>query len=380
MVLNGIDRIDSYTDIFRGKRIGLICSPSGVNAEFDSAIDILHSRFRLSALYSPEHGVRGDMGAGDVVDTYTDPKINVPVYSLYRSDSKRLTDEMLHNIDLVAYDIQDVGARYYTFIYTMLYAMQECAKRGIEFVVFDRLDPLGGNVAEGNVIKENYQSFIGGYPLCMRYALTIGEFARMANQELSLGCRLHVIRCSGWKREMLFSDTGRIWVMPSPGLPRFEAALLYPGTCFFEGTNISEGRGTSTPFEVFGAPFIDGDALAHRLNALDLPGVRFRPVFFIPSASKFKGEQCGGVQIHVTEPHAVRAVEIGLNLIFTIQETAGEQFRFLPAESDGGRPVIDLLTGGSALREGTARVSDLIGQYRTESAGFCERKKEFHLY
>lgn len=379
MVLNGIDQIDSYSDLFCKRRIGLITSPSGLNAAFDSSIDILHRRFGLTALFSPEHGVRGNMDAGALVDTYTDPKIHVPVYSLYRSDSKRLTDEMLENIDLVAYDIQDVGTRYYTFIYTMLYAMQDCAKRGIEFVVFDRLNPLGGETVEGNVMPEAYQSFIGGYPLCMRYGMTIGEFARMANEEQHLGCKLKIVPCAGWERRMLFPDTGRTWVMPSPGMPRFEAALLYPGTCFFEGTNISEGRGTSTPFEVFGAPFLDGDALARRMNAMNLPGVRFRPVYFTPYSSKFKDEQCSGVQIHVLDPHAVRAVETGLNLLFTIRDTS-DQFRFLTPETDGGQAAIDLLTGGRAVRDGTASLSELIGQYQTESVGFARRKQPFHLY
>jgi uncharacterized protein YbbC (DUF1343 family) len=280
MVLNGIDRIEQYGRIFREKRIGLITSPSGLDKNFKSTINLFYEKFHLTALFSPEHGVRGDMEAGAIVEEYEDPYIHIPVYSLYRKNSKRLTGEMLEKVDLVVYDIQDVGARYFTFISTMLYAMEECASQGKEFAVLDRINPLGGVTVEGNILSESFQSFVGAYPVCMRYGLTIGEFAQMANSELDLRCSLEVIPCSGWDRSMMFPDTDRLWVMPSMGIPRFETALLYPGTCLFEGTNLSEGRGTTCPFEIIGAPFIEPENLAAAMNAKKLPGIIFRPVYF----------------------------------------------------------------------------------------------------
>lgn len=250
MVLNGIDRYQEYSGLFQGKRVGLITSPSGMDREFRSAISLLNDICDLRALFSPEHGVRGSMGAGELVDAYEDPYTKIPVYSLYRKDSKRLTSEMLDLVDLVVYDIQDVGCRYYTFIYTMLYALEDCAKAGKEFVVLDRINPLGGSVTEGNILPKEFESFVGAYPLCMRYGLTVGEFARMANEEQGWNAKLTVVPCQGWKRGMLFPETGRPWIAPTMGIPRFETALLYPGACLLEGTNLSEGRGTTAPFEI----------------------------------------------------------------------------------------------------------------------------------
>lgn len=378
MVLNGIDCIYQYADVFRGKHIGLITSPSGLNLDFESTISILHKQFGLSALFSPEHGVRGNMGAGAEVDTYEDPYIHVPVYSLYRNDSKHLTDEMLSGVDLVAYDIQDVGARYYTFIYTMLYAMEDCARRGIEFAVLDRINPLGGSAVEGNILEEDFKSFIGAYPLCIRYGLTPGEFAGMANEQLGLNCKLHIIKCEGWNREMLFPETGRTWVMPTTGIPRFETALLYPGTCLFEGTNMSEGRGTTAPFEMVGAPFVDAELLAKAMNEKNLPGVKFRPVYFTPLCSDFKGQQCEGVQIHVTDARKVKAVETGLTLIYELRSLYGGRFEI--CGSDTGRCTFDLLCGSSVPRCGNIPLSDLLDHYENDSLKFKKMKKEFHLY
>lgn len=380
MVLNGIDRIEKYEGIFKGKRIGLITSPSGLTRDFKSAINILHEKFRLTALFSPEHGVRGNIGAGGLVDTYNDPYINVPVYSLYRKDSKRLTKEMLNEVDMVVYDIQDVGTRYFTFIYTMLYAMEDCAREGKEFVVLDRLNPLDGVTVEGNILENRFESFVGAYNLCMRYGLTVGEFANMANIERSIGCSLYVIPCEGWDRTMLFPDTKRWWVMPTMGIPRFDTALLYPGMCLFEGTNLSEGRGTTCPFEIIGAPFIDAQRLSDDMNLKKLPGVAFRPVYFKPATSKFEGQQCGGVQIHILDPRRVKPVEVGVELLFHIRNRYDEQFKFLPPFKEGSRPFIDLLGGSSKLREKDADKEMLLEQYRQDSKQFEYRKQAYHLY
>jgi len=379
MIRNGIDSIDRYAGLLRGKRLGLITSPTGLGMDFRPTIELLHERFGLAALFSPEHGVRGDLEAGSLVDTYTDPATGVPVYSLYRKDSKRLTKDMLDAVDMVVYDIQDVGVRYYTFIYTMLYALEDCARAGKPFVVLDRINPLDGVTVEGNVLKDGYRSFVGNYPLCVRYGLTCGEVALMANRETGWNAELHVIPCEGWERGMLFPDTGRAWVPPSLGMPRFETALLYPGTCLFEGTNLSEGRGTALPFEMIGAPYAQPERLADEMNRLKLPGVHFRPVYFRPNASKHQGEQCGGVHIHVLDIRAVKPVETGVRLLDTIRRMC-DGFAFLPPVRENGRPFIDLLAGDRVYRDEALDATALLDRFREESEAFARRKMAYHLY
>ncbi len=376
-IQNGIDRISDYDGLLRGKRIGLITAPTGLDAEFRSTIDLLHERYGLAALFSPEHGVRGNLGAGDLVDAYVDPQTGVPVYSLYRKDSKRLTGEMLREVDIVVYDIQDVGTRYYTFIYTMLYALEDCAAAGIPFVVLDRINPLDGVTVEGNVLREEFSSFVGGYPLAVRYGLTAGEVALMANAERGWNAELHVAECRGWKRGMLFPETGRPWIPPSMGIPRFHTALLYPGTCLFEGTNLSEGRGTTAPFETIGAPFVDAEVLAKEMNGLKLPGAHFRPVHFNPHMSKHQGALCGGVYVHVLDERALRPVETGVRLLFKVRELF-PAFEYLAPYRQGGRPFIDLLGGDEGYR--TESPDALLERFADESRLFAERKKAYHLY
>ncbi|WP_334071453.1 MULTISPECIES: DUF1343 domain-containing protein [Paenibacillus] len=379
MVKSGIDNIMSYARLLKGKRLGLITSPTGLASGFVSTIQVLKEHFHLAALFSPEHGVRGDQAAGAMVETYTDPLTGVPVYSLYRKDSKRMTPEMLEEVDAVVYDIQDVGIRYYTFIYTMLYALEDCAKAGKPFIVLDRINPLDGVTVEGNVLKPGFESFVGNYPLCVRYGLTAGEVAAMANEMVGWNAELHVIPCEGWDRRMLFPETGRIWVHPSLNIPRFETALLYGGTCLFEGTNLSEGRGTTFPFEMIGAPFIEPEALAAEMNALRLPGVMFLPVYFKPTTSKFAGELCGGVQLYVTDARALNAVEAGVTLLYTIKRNY-EDFAYLSPVKENARPFIDLLCGDKLYREGTVPLSEMLEQFREESRVFAKMKEKYHLY
>lgn len=379
MIRNGIDRIQEESHLFKGKRLGLITSPTGLDRHFMSTIQILHEHYNLTAMFSPEHGVRGDLNAGALVDTYIDPITHVPVYSLYRKDSKRLTKEMLDEVDLVVYDIQDIGSRYYTYIYTMLYALEDCAKAGKEFVVLDRINPLDGVTVEGNILKEGYQSFVGNYPLAVRYGLTAGEVATMANEQMNWQADLHVVKCDGWQRSMLFPETGRPWVLPSMGIPRFDSALLYPGTCLFEGTSLSEGRGTTTPFEMIGAPYIEAEKLADEMNRLRLPGVMFRPVYFKPTFSKFQGELCRGVQLHITDYRAIRPLETGVRLLFTIKDNY-EAFSFLPPIKEGSRPFIDLLGGDTIYRDEPVDVQALLDQFREESSEFERIKQPYHLY
>lgn len=380
MVLNGIDTIEDYQEIFRGKRLGLITSVSGVNRQLESTVRVLSTAFTVSALFSPEHGIRGDIEAGDAVDTYRDPHTGISVYSLYRPDSKRFTGEMLAQTDALVYDIQDLGTRYYTFISTLLYALESCAAYGKPLIVLDRIDPLGGTVVEGNLLDQQFSSFVGCYPLCIRYGLTPGEFALMVNTEKALGCDLTVIPCRGWKRSMLFPETGLAWMMPSMGIPRFETALLYPGMCLFEGTDLSEGRGTSCPFELIGAPYVDAQSLCDEMNACRLPGVRFTPAYFKPSSSKYAGIQCSGVHAHVLEISEASPVRTGLELLDKIHEMYSKDFHFLPSTVAGKRPFIEYLLGMDVFSKGFPDTTDLLDRFGRDSIGFTERKHHFHLY
>ncbi|PAK55577.1 exo-beta-N-acetylmuramidase NamZ domain-containing protein [Paenibacillus sp. 7541] len=379
MVRNGVDSLLNYRHLLEGKRVGLITTPTGLTADFRSTISIVHEHFHLAAMFSPEHGVRGDLDAGALVDTYIDPYTGVKVHSLYRKDSKRLTPQMLEEIDVLVYDIQDVGVRYYTFIYTMLYALEDCAKAGIPFIVLDRVNPLDGVTVEGNILKPGFKSFVGNYELAVRYGLTAGEVAMMANDQQGWKAELHVVPLTGWTRDMRFPQTGLTWVHPSLGMPRYETALLYAGTCLFEGTNCSEGRGTTFPFEMIGAPYIEAQQLADVMNAKQLPGVRFRPVHFKPTASKHAGELCGGVQLYVTEDQLIRPLEIGVTLMFAIRDMY-EPFSFLPPIKEGSRPFIDLLCGDRLYRETQASASQLLEQFAEDSRRFAELKKQYHIY
>lgn len=379
MIRNGIDRISEYKVVFEGKRLGLITSVSGVDVNLRSTIEILAEGFRLTALFSPEHGVRGNVDAGGEVLTYQDPYTGITVHSLYRKDSKRLTEEMLDLVDAVVYDIQDVGTRYYTFISTMYYAMKECQRYGKEFILLDRINPLGDRV-EGNLITKEKKSFVGAYPICMRYGLTAGELAGMVYREQKYDFPLTVIPVEGWSREQLFPQTGNIWIMPSLGIPRFETALLYSGTCLFEGTNLSEGRGTSAPFEIIGAPYVDAYRFTAYMNDKRIPGTIFSPAYFTPASSKYEKESCQGVHIHITDANVLNPTELGLKLLYAFRECYPKDFTFLPPCEEGGRRSIELLFGNDKIMDENVTLNELLEEYRRDSREFYERKKKFHLY
>ena len=383
MVGCGIDLLcesSAYDKQLKGRRVGLLTNPTGLDRRFRPTVDLLAARYDLTALFGPEHGVRGDLAPGAEVPDAADPATGLPVYSLYRPDSKRLTPEMLAAFDVLVYDMQDVGSRYYTYLYTLLYALEDCAAAGKPVVVLDRPDPLGGVQVEGNTVKPGYDSFVGGYPLCMRYGLTVGEFARMANETLRLGAELTVVPCPGWKREMLWPQTGLCWVPPSPNLPRFEAALLYSGTCLFEGTNLSEGRGTAAPLDTVGAPYIrDPAALAAAMNEKGLPGVRFRPLYFTPWLQKNAGQLCGGVQLHITDPEGLRPVRTALELLYEIEMRWPEAFAWRSVLPPATRPSIQLLGGSGELYE-RAPLAQVLAGYEADERAFAERKRAYHLY
>ncbi len=379
-MLKGIDNILEYKALLDGKRLGLITSISGVDNKLNSTIEIIHEHFDLQVLFAPEHGVRGDREAGKIVEDYLDENTSIPVYSLYRKDSKRLTEEMLEKIDAVVYDIQDLGVRYYTFISSMIYALEACARYGKEFIVLDRPNPLGGSILEGNVLELGYQSFVGAYPLPTRYGLTIGELARMVKEEEGIDGSLEIIPCSGWKRSDMFYKTGQVWVMPSLGIPRFDTACLYPGTCLVEGTNLSEGRGTSCPFEIIGAPYIEASRLVRGLREKCLAGVAFTPAYFTPTSSKHTGVFCQGIHIHITDYEAYESYKTGLILLETIRDLYPDDFKFLEPVKEDGRAFISLLSGNRCFEEEGWTAQGILMRNQAALKEFGTRKIKYHIY
>lgn len=378
MVQFGIDRVGAFTHLLQG-RVALITSPSGRTADNRSSIDRLKEVCDLQLLLAPEHGVRGDKGAGELFEDCIDGPSGLPMMSLYRKGSKGLSPEVLEQFDTLVYDIQDVGCRYYTFISTLKNAMEDCAKAGKRLVVLDRPNPLGSKV-EGTTLLPGCHSFVGCWEMPQRYGLTCGEFARMVNGEAHIGCDLQVVPCEGLTRDMLFPDWGRIWVMPSLGIPRFETALLYPGTCLFEGTSWSEGRGTADPFAIIGAPGVDADRLSEAFNDLGLEGVVSTPVYFVPSSSKHKGERCGGVHLHVTDAKALQPVELGYRLMELARDLFPETFAILPPYSEGGKCFISLLAGNRGFESGNWTAENLLQSQERDCAAFQKRAESYRLY
>ncbi|HKM29250.1 MAG TPA: DUF1343 domain-containing protein, partial [Bacilli bacterium] len=299
------------------------------------------------------------------------------VYSLYGS-TQRPTQAMLEGIDIMCIDLQDAGARFYTFIYTMAYAMQECAKYDIEFVVLDRPNPIGGAQFEGNILDMNYSSFIGLYPILQRHGLTIAELAMLFNKEFDINCTLHTVPMEGWDRRYYYDDTNLPWVIPSPNMPSVETAVVYPGTCIFEGTNLSEGRGTTIPFQVIGAPFIDADLWANTLNALNLPGVTFRPAYFTPTFSKNKDAFCAGVQVHVTDRTTFAAVKTGWAMLDTIRDLYPQDFKVL--SNGANRCMLDLNTGARYITLRTYTLEEQFGILSRDTAIFSITRSKYLLY
>lgn len=378
-VLLGIDRIDKVLYLFEGKRVGLITNPTGVNSELVSTIDILAKKTNLIALYSPEHGVRGDIQAGEKVENYIDEKTNIPVYTLY-GKNKKPTKQMLDNVDIIAIDLQDVGSRLYTYLYTMAYCMQSCAECNKELVIFDRPNPLGGEKVEGNLVKEGFTSFVGLYPIPYRYGLTIGEMARYFNKEFKITCRLHIVNMKGWTRNMVYEETELEWILPSPNMPTVDSAFAYNATCIFEGTNISEGRGTTKPFEWVGAPWIDNEKLASELNDKRLEGVIFRPVYFTPTFSKHSGQLCRGIQLHIKDRDTFRPIKVALYLLHTIKAHNNEFFEYLKPATEKGKPMIDYNTGSDFIRTNNFDPDGVYQEWEKEAQVFKQRKKQYHLY
>ncbi|WP_221566790.1 exo-beta-N-acetylmuramidase NamZ domain-containing protein [Alkalihalobacillus sp. TS-13] len=375
--------LDEQKDLIEGQKVGLITNPTGVDQELNSIVDLLHNDpdVNLTALYGPEHGVRGSAQAGEYVEFYIDEETGLPVYSLY-GQTRKPTPEMLENVDVLLFDIQDVGTRFYTYIYTMAYAMEAAAENDIPFIVLDRPNPISGTKVEGPVLDPDYSSFVGMYPIPLRHGMTVGELARLFNEEFELGADLTVVEMDNWKRNMYYDDTSLEFVLPSPNMPTVDTALVYPGAALIEGTNVSEGRGTTKPFELIGAPFINSTELATELNDLKLRGVTFRAASFTPVFSKHRGQLSHGVQLHVTDQKAFSPVETGLHLVKTIHDMYPEEFDFR-AENSAGVSFFDLLIGNGwvrdAIEEGQS-VKEIKAQWQDDLEQFKNTREQYLLY
>lgn len=352
----GLEKIlDEQINLLENRRVGLICNQASVNHGFRHAADLFyeHPKINLITLFGPQHGIRGDVQDNMIETTHTTDKYTgLPVFSLY-SETREPTEEMLRNIDVLVFDLQDVGCRVYTFIYTMANAMSACAKYGKKFIVLDRPNPIGGVAVEGNILEIGHESFVGQYPIPMRHGLTVGELAELFNREFSIGCDLEVVKMDDWSREDYYDETDAPWVMPSPNMPTVETAIVFPATVFFEGIQISEGRGTTRPFEIVGAPYIDSREYSEALASLKLPGVIFRPVEFLPTFQKHAGNGCGGVFLHITDRTAFEPVFTGLAMVKTAFDLYTEEFKWKnpPYEYVFDRNPFDVIAGTTKIRE-----------------------------
>ncbi|WP_082235737.1 exo-beta-N-acetylmuramidase NamZ family protein [Halobacillus massiliensis] len=375
--------LENEKELIEGKNVGLITNPTGVDKDLNSIVDLLHNDpdVNLTALYGPEHGVRGSAQAGEYVEYYIDEQTGVPVYSLY-GKTRKPTPEMLEDIDVLLFDIQDVGTRFYTYIYTMAYAMEAAQENDIPFIVLDRPNPLGGEKVEGPVMEEAYKSFVGNYEIPLRHGMTVGELAMLFNKEFEIGADLTVVEMNKWKRKTYYEDTPLQFVAPSPNMPTPTTALVYPGAALIEGTNVSEGRGTTQPFELLGAPFINSTELAAELNELNLPGVVFRAASFTPSFSKHAGRLSHGVQIHVTHKESFEPIETGLHIVKTIHDMYPDDFAFR-AENSQGISFFDNLIGNGWVREAIENgdsVEEIKNQWQDELKEFKKVRKHYLLY
>jgi uncharacterized protein YbbC (DUF1343 family) len=384
MTLTGLDLlISTQLDLVRGKRVGLVTHPAAVLPDLTSAVDaLLDADVRLTALFGPEHGFDGSAADGAAIGDTVHLRIGLPVLSLY-GPTREPTPAMLADVDVLVFDMQDVGARFYTFISTLFYVLRGAARAGKPVVVLDRPNPINGARVEGPLVEPGLESFVGIAPIPIRHGLTTGELALYLNAEHHLGADLTVVELQGWRREMWFDQTGLPWAPTSPGIPQLSTATVYPGMCFVEGTNLSEGRGTALPFEIVGAPWLDGYELAQSLNRLELPGVRFRPLTFIPSAGKHAGQKCSGAQVHVIDREALRPVTTGLHVLAACRAQAPDKFEFLPSSWEGRPPHFDLLTGVAAVRPGLvdgAPVAEITASWPEIEARFAEKRKPYLLY
>jgi uncharacterized protein YbbC (DUF1343 family) len=388
IVTPGIDRLLT-TDrrLIEGRRVGLLCNPASIDAKFQHTADRIFADpdVTLAAIFGPQHGFRSDLQDNMIETPHTqDCRRKVPIYSLY-SETREPTPEMLEHVDVLVVDLQDVGTRVYTFVYTMANCMRAAARHGIPVVVCDRPNPIGGEDVEGARLQEPWTSFVGQFPIPMRHGMTVGELALLFNDGFGIGADLEVVPLEGWQRTMYHDETGLPWVIPSPNLPTLDSAIVYPGAVLIEGTMLSEGRGTTRPFELIGAPWIDGERLAREMNARGLPGVHFRPVFFEPTFQKHARHTCGGCQLHVLDRRAFLPVRTAVELIdeFRREQPARFAWRQPPYEYEHDKEPIDILYGTDRLRRTLDADGDadaLVSSWRADEEEFRRMRQQYLLY
>ncbi len=372
-------------DLVRGRRLGLVTNPTAVLPSLVHTIDAFteHPAIDLRKLFGPEHGLHAAVVGGATVESGIDPDSGLPVYSLY-GERPRPAPKHLMDLDLLVVDMQDIGARFYTYATTMSYCMEAAKEVGLPILVLDRPNPINGVSIEGPLLDPQFSSFVGRYPLPVRHGMTIGELALLFNEAFGIDAALTVVPMEGWQREAWFDETGLPWIPPSPNVPTLDTATVYPGTCLIEGTVVSEGRGTTRPFEWVGAPWAEGGKLARKLNGLDLRGVRFRPVCFVPSASKYSGQCCHGVQLHVTDRASFSSVATGLHLLHAISDLYPKEFRWQsPRERGGDMLPFDRLMGTDKVRVQMADgcpVEEVTDSWQSELRQFSKLAEDYFLY
>lgn len=373
--------------LLAGARVGAVVHPASVLANLEHSADALadEKSFRLTSLLGPQHGARGEKQDNMIEsEFYRDPDTDVPVHSLY-GETRWPTEEMLNDIDVLVFDLQDVGTRVYTFIHTMAYCMEACARFGKNMIVLDRPNPINGIQVEGNLLDPKFRSFVGLYPLPMRHGMTVGELALLYNSEFGIGCSLTVVPMYGWHRRFWFEQTGLPWVMPSPNMPTLDSATVYPGMVLVEGTTVSEGRGTTRPFEFAGAPYVNGRRLAQTLNEAGLPGVRFRPVYFEPTFQKWAKHMCGGVQLHVSDRTVFEPFLTGIATLAAIRRLYPDEFQWRqpPYEYESWKLPIEILCGGTRISHqiDAGTPLEIIRQgWQEDVAHFMKQRQAYLLY
>jgi len=386
MVRLGSDLLLSSSRL-KGTRVGVVCNHASLDRGFLHIVDRLAAadHLTLAAIFGPQHGFRSDV-QDNMIETphANDPGRRVPIYSLY-SETREPTAEMLSGIDVLVIDLQDVGARIYTYIYTMANCMRACARHRIPVIVCDRPNPIGGVDVEGARLVPGFESFVGQFPIPMRHGMTIGELARLFNEVFSIGAQLEVVTMEGWRRDMYADQTRLPWVMPSPNMPTLDTAIVYPGTVLFEGIMLSEGRGTTRPFELVGAPWIEAERFARDMNALGLTGVHFRPAVFEPTFQKHAKQTCGGCQIHVIARHLFKPVLVGVALAGMFRKTNPSKFawRQPPYEYEHDKMPIDILAGADTLRtqiEADMPAAEIAASWRADEDAFRAVRERFLIY
>ena len=379
--------LDDKLDLIRGRRVALVCNQASVLPDFRHVADVFAERddIQLTTLFGPQHGIRGDV-QDNMIETEhaVDSRTGLPIYSLY-SETREPTEEMLREVDTIVFDMQDVGCRIYTFAYTMANCMRAAKKFGKRVVVCDRPNPINGIAVEGSVTEKEFTSFVGQFEIPTRHGLTMGELARLFNEHFGIGCELEVVKMDGWRREMWFEETGLPWILPSPNIPTVDTCVVFPATVYLEGTELSEGRGTTKVFEINGAPFIDPYAWADALRSFNFPGIAFRECYFQPTFQKWARETCGGVQLHVTDRETFTPVVVGIAMVKTVHDLYTDKFQWKQEayEYEFGKNPFDVVSGTDTIRkaiEAGSSLDEITAAWEARASEFAQIRKEFLLY